>query len=442
VTAETSIRPIATDAPRTQPVAVAIIGLLFFIFGFVTWLNGSLIPFLKIICELDTAEAFLVTFAFYIAYTLMALPMAAVLARTGYRNGMALGLAIMAIGALLHIPAAYLASFPLFLVGLFTLGTGLTVLQTASNPYIVLLGPPESAAKRISIMGVVNKAAGVIVPLVFASLVMARLGKAGTLAAEHPSPAMQHLLAGRLVLPYLAMAAILAVLVAFVRFAPLPDVEPARVEDQPEGRRLIDQPRLVLGVVTLFAYMGMEVIAGDTIGLFGQHLGVGNFLSLTSYTMAFMVLGYILGIILIPRVVTQRTALRLSGAAGLAVTLGVVFSAPHSTAISAALWGWSGIAAVPDPVFFVAILGLAHALVWPTVWPFALKELGEATPRASAFLIMAISGGALIPLAFGWLSTRLPTMQQAYHIALPCYAMILFYGWKGCTMTDWRRPAA
>ena len=445
MTIETTLRPTAADAPRpqrAQPVAVAIIGLLFFIFGFVTWLNGSLIPFLKIVCDLDYAEAFLVTFAFYIAYTVMALPMSGVLARTGYRNGMALGLGIMAVGALIHIPAAFLASFPLFLLGLFTIGTGLTVLQTASNPYIVLLGPPESAAKRISMMGVVNKAAGVIVPMVFASLIMAELGHVGTVAAEHPTSEVQHLLAGRLMLPYLAMAAILLVLVAFVRFAPLPDVAPERAEDRHDGWRLFDQPRFVLGVVTIFAYMGMEVMAGDTIGVFGQHLGVANFLSLTSYTMGFMVLGYILGILLIPRVVTQRTALRMSGAAGLLATLGVLLSSPQSSALSQALWGWSAVPVIPDPVFFVAIMGLAHALVWPTVWPFALKALGDATPRASAFLIMAISGGALIPLLFGWLSTRLPSMQQAYVIALPCYAMVLFYGWKGCTMTAWRGRAS
>lgn len=430
--------PVRSTARATQPLAIMVIGVLFFVFGFVTWLNGSLIPYLKIICGLDYTEAFLVTFAFYIAYTVMALPMSGLLARTGYRNGMALGLAIIAAGALIHIPAALLASFPLFLMGLFVVGAGLTVLQTASNPYIVLLGPPESAAKRISIMGVVNKAAGAIVPMVFASLVLSRVGNAGTLASAAPTPELRHLLAGRLVLPYLAMAIVLLALVAFVRLAPLPDVEPAPVRPEQDGRRLIDQPRLVLGVLTLFAYMGMEVVAGDTIGVFGAHLGVPNFLSLTSYTMTFMVVGYLLGVILIPRFATQRTALRISGVAGLLMTLGAVFASPHSMAISQFLWGWSGVPPIPDPIFFVAAMGLAHAQVWPTVWPFALQGLGSATPRASALLIMAISGGAVVPLLFGWLSSLLPTMQQAYLVALPCYGIILFYGWKGCTMNRWR----
>ena len=436
----------AASAPdstsQAQPAAVAIIGLLFFIFGFVTWLNGSLIPFLKIICGLDYTEAFLVTFAFYIAYTVMALPMSGVLARTGYRNGMALGLAIMAVGALIHIPAAFAGSFPLFLLGLFTLGTGLTVLQTASNPYIVLLGPPESAARRISIMGVINKSAGALAPLVFASLVVSRLGSAHAIAGESLTPAMRHALAGQLVLPYLAMAIILVLLVGFIRFAHLPEVQPQQPDERQVGLSPAGRPRLVLGVVTLFAYMGVEVIAGDTIGVLGNHLGVANFLSLTTYTMIFMVIGYVLGILLIPRFVSQRAALCASGALGLLATAGAILSSSHSSAISQLLWGWSGIAAVPNPVLFVAILGLANAQVWPTVWPFALKGLGDSTPRASALLIMAISGGALIPLLFGWLSSVLPSMQLAYAVALPCYAMILFYALKGCVMTEWRSRSA
>jgi fucose permease len=422
---------------QAQPLAIAIIGMLFFVFGFVTWLNGSLIPYLRIICDLDVSQAFFVTFAFYIAYTVMALPVSRLLARTGYRDGMALGLAIIALGALIHIPAALLASFPLFLLGLFIMGSGLTVLQTASNPYIVLLGPPESAARRISIMGIVNKTAGAVVPMVFASVVLARLGNLGAIEKAGLTPEIRHMLARQLILPYLAMAAILLVLVGFIRVMPLPEVTlPASRSDQGHVR-LIDQPRLVLGVIALFAYMGMEVIAGDTIGVFGAHLGFPRFLTLTSYTMILMVVGYCLGIVLIPRVISQRTALGLSGAAGLAMTCGVMLSSPHSMAISQGLWGWSGLPPIPDPVFFVAAMGLAHAQVWPTLWPLALRGAGAATARASGLLIMGISGGALIPLLFGQLSHILPEMQQAYALAIPCYALILFYGWKGCTLERW-----
>ncbi len=425
-----------SSAPgRPQPLAVAIIGMLFFIFGFVTWLNGSLIPFLKIICQLDYTQAFLVTFAFYIAYTVMALPVAGVLERTGYRRGMAFGLAIMGIGALIHIPAAYLGSFGLFLVGLFTLGTGLAFLQTASNPYIVLVGPPESAARRISIMGIVNKAAGALAPFAFSSLVVARMGNSTALTAEVPNMAMRRALAGQLVLPYVVMAGILFVLAGLITIAPLPHVQPHQPHQLDRKRRLIDRPQLVFGVMTLFAYMGVEVIAGDSIGVLGSRLGQRNFLSLTSYTMAFMVVGYALGIVLIPRFLTQRTALCTSGALGLIGSAGAILSSPQSSGLSRVVWGWSGLPLLPDPLVFVAFLGLANAQVWPTVWPFALKGLGDATPRGSALLIMAISGGAVIPLLFGWLSTVLPTMQDAYLIALPCYAAVLLYGWRGCVIT-------
>lgn len=445
MTDDTAAAPIgsATEtAASARVVPIAIIGLLFFVFGFVTWLNGSLIPFLTIICDLDFTEAFLVTFAFYIAYTVMALPMAWVLKRTGYRNGMAVGLAIMSVGALIHIPAAYTASFPLFLVGLFTLGTGLTILQTASNPYIVLLGPAESAARRISIMGIVNKAAGVVVPMVFASLVLSRLNNVALLAEQNHTAETKRMLAGLLVGPYLAMAITLLVLVALIRFAPLPEVKPVQEDTSGDELSLRERPYFVLGVVALFAYIGVEVIAGDTIGLFGSHLGVANFLSLTSYTMAFMILGYIAGIVFIPRVISQQTALMLCGVGGVLMTCGAIYSNPASRAVSLALWGWTPIPTIPDPIFFVAAMGLANALVWPTIWPLALKGLGDATPRASAILIMAISGGALIPFGFGRLSAWLGNPQPAYVVALPCYLLVLLYGWKGCTWTRWNRAAA
>ena len=418
--------------------AIAIIGVLFFVFGFVTWLNGSLIPFLKAICHLTPAEALLVTFAFYIAYAVTALPMSAILARTGYRAGMALGLGIMAVGALLHIPAAYLANFPLFLIGLFTLGTGLTILQTASNPYIVLLGPIESAAMRISLMGIINKTAGVIVPLVFASVVLSDLGDPAVLAHSQVTPEVAQALAARLVLPYLAMAAVLLMLVGLIRLAPLPEIEPeAETQAGRERTSIFHYPQLVLGVATLFAYVGLEVLAGDTIGLFAQSLGVARFATLTSFTMGFMVIGYALGVALIPRFVSQSTALAACALAGLVATAGILLSSSASSAISAMLWGWLGLPAIPDPVFFVASMGLANSLVWPAVWPLALDGLGRFTARGSALLIMAIAGGAIIPLVFGWISGVIGDMQQAYLIAVPCYALILFYALKGHRIRSW-----
>jgi glucose/galactose transporter len=415
----------AQAALGAQATALAIIGLLFFVFGFVTWLNGSLIPFLKVVCQLTTFEALLVTFAFYIAYAVMALPMAMILARTGYRRGMALGLLVMAGGALLHIPAALSQRYGLFLAGLFTLGTGLTILQAASNPYIVLLGPVESAARRISLMGIVNKGAGVAVPLLFSALVLGKLGDPAALARSAVTAADRAALAQRLVAPYAVMAVVLLGLVLLVARAPLPEVQP-ETPAHPEAKGgLLAHPRLWLGALALFAYVGVEVLAGDTIGLFGAALGLAGFARLTAYTMGAMVLGYLLGIALIPRLVPQRAALVGCGLAGLVLTLGVLVTNTASTMLAHALWGWAGVPELPDPVACLALLGLANALVWPTIWPLAIDGLGRHTARGSALLIMAITGGTVVPLAYGWLARS--GAQQAYWLALPCYAVILAY---------------
>lgn len=416
---------------------MAIIGLLFFMFGFVTWLNGSLIPFLKIICDLTTFQALYVTLVFYIAYTVMALPSSKVLAKTGYKRGMAVGLLVMVIGTLLFIPAAKTANYLFFLGGLFILGTGLTILQTASNPYLVILGPKESAAMRISIMGIVNKGAGVIVPLVFSALILSDLGDTSEQALMALSPDEIQALSDRLIMPYMSMAVVLVFLICLVLFSSLPDIEPeSQNEVTGEKSGILQFPQVVLGAIALFAYVGVEVIAGDTIGLFGADLGVKHFAALTSYTMVFMVIGYCIGVICIPRYISQQKALAGSGLSGALCIVALVVSDPQSSGISQLLWGWSGIAIIPDPIFFVALMGLCHALVWPSVWPLALDGLGKFTAQGSALLIMGISGGALLPLAFGGLSEAIG-LQSAYWVALPCYLFILFYAIKGHKMRHW-----
>ena len=416
-----------------------IIGVLFFIFGFVTWLNGSLIPFLKIICNLNDFQALFVTFAFYFAYFVMALPMAFLLKKTGYRNGMALGLFIMSIGSLVFIPAAYSASFSIFLVALFILGTGLTILQTASNPYVVLLGPIESAAMRISIMGLINKGAGVIVPIVFTALVLSDLGDTSEAALKALSADQLQSLSNQLVMPYLYMAVTTLCLIGLVKFSHLPEIEPEVEEGANEDKSGVLQfPQAILGAIALFCYVGVEVIAGDTIGLFGSDAGVKHFASLTSYTMVFMVIGYVIGVTCIPKYLSQQKALIGSGIAGALCVVGVMTSSTESVSIAQSLWGWSGIPVVPNAITFVALMGLAHALVWPSVWPLALKGLGEYTAQASALLIMGISGGAILPLIFGKLSESSGDIQSAYWVAIPCYLFILFYALKGHKMRQWK----
>lgn len=433
---------------QTGPSAVLgpmiIIGILFFIFGFVTWLNGALIPFLQIVCELNEFQALFVTFAFYIAYTVMAIPMSFLLDFLGYKKGMLAGLLIMAVGAILFIPAAQSAWYPLFLLALFTLGTGLTILQTATNPYIVCIGPRESAAMRISFMGIVNKAAGIVVPMVFATLVLSDIeqfsAEALALLSAEDKVLQLNELSNRLVLPYIYMTGALLLLAVFIWFSPLPELDLEQANDAGGRNAVVSalrHPQLVLGVLALFCYVGVEVIAGDTIGLFGKQLGVAHFGVLTSYTMSFMVVGYILGIILIPRWLSQEKALLISALSGIAFSVGVLFASAQSTMLADILFGWSGIPVVPDTVLFVALLGLANALVWPSVWPLALSGLGKLTATGSAMLVMGIAGGAVLPLTYGYLAESSGNSQLAYWLLLPCYAFILFYALKGHKLRSW-----
>jgi len=437
----------AGNPKREVVVGMLFVGLLFFILGFVTWLNGSLVPFLKIVCSLNNFQALWVTFAFYIAYTVMALPAAALLGRTGYKKGMTLGLGIMGVGALLFIPAAQSARFEPFLLALFTLASGMTLMQTAINPYIVRLGSHESAAMRISIMGLFNKGAGVVVPLVFTSLMLADIDSFSHTALEALQPAARDAaratLSQRLVYPYMWMAAVLFVIMVFIHFSGLRDIPPPAdsANERVERTGVLQFPQLVLGALALFAYVGVEVIAADTIGLYGHELEVTNFGVLTSYTMMSMVLGYLIGVVAIPRYLSQGNALLLSALAGLLLTVGVATGSATDSSVSQALIGWAGVPTVPNTVMYLAMLGLANAMVWPAIWPLALQGLGRYTASGSALLVMAISGGAVLPLLYGHLAD-LDGSRAAYWMLLPCYALILWYAAHGHKIRHWRRARA
>ena len=408
---------------------MVIISSLFFIFGFVTWLNGILIPYLKIACQLTDFQALLVAFSFYIAYTIMALPSAWVLKKTGLKNGMMVGLWVMALGTLTFIPAALLRAYPIFLMGLFIMGTGLAILQTASNPYVTIMGPQESAARRISILGIANKAAGAVAPLILAYYILndgdAFVANLATLDSTAQTAALNDL-ARRVINPYIIMTVILFLLGILIRLSGLPELE-AESEEEVDGDKIVSKnsilqyPHLILGVIALFFYVGVEVIAGDTIIRYGLSLGIelDKAKAFTSYTMGTMVLGYILGIILIPKIITQRFALQTSAILGIIFALGAIFSSGFTS------------------VLFVAMFGLSNALIWPAIWPLALHNLGKFIKTGSAMLIMAISGGAIIPLAWGKLSDNVGS-QNAYWIVIPAYLIILFYAVKGHKIKSWK----
>jgi len=401
---------------------IVIIGALFFIFGFVTWLNSVLIPYLKLACELNNFESYLVAFAFYISYLVMAIPSAWVLKATGFKKGMAMGLVVMGIGALVFIPAALTRTYGLFLLGLFIQGTGLALLQTASNPYITILGPPESAAKRISIMGICNKVAGAIAPIILGAIALKDVdGFHNRLSAMSASEKVAELnaLAERVILPYIIIIIVLLILAVLVYFSSLPEIDTDKEDESVSaataGKTSVFQfPHLVLGVLAVFLYVGVEVMAGDTVISYGAYQGIPLTTAkfFTTFTLLGMILGYLIGIVCIPKYITQENAMKYFAVLGVILTVAAIFTTGYVS------------------VLFIALLGLANSLVWPAIWPLALAGLGRFTKIGSSLMIMGIAGGAIIPLCYGALAD-IVNAQQAYWIMVPCYLFILYYGASG-----------
>lgn len=395
---------------------LAIIGVLFFIFGFITWVNAVLIPFFQKAFELNNTDAYLVTFAFYISYTIMAIPSTWVLKKVGFKRGMSVGLFVMALGALVFVPAARAESYGLFLTGLFVIATGLTLLQTASNPYVTILGPIESAAQRISVMGIANKVAGIIGQKVFGGLLLAGSASvAGTLTRSEQLE--------KVVIPYMGIAAVLTVLAIAVWFMKgLPEVEEEEEEvgNESGASSIWKHPNLVWGLVALFAYVGAEVIAGDSIIAYGISQGFpeSEAKDFGTYTLWLMLVGYILGIFLIPRLVSQGDWLKYSALFGVVVTIAAIMTEGFTS------------------VMCIALLGLANAIMWPAIWPLALDGLGKHTKLASALLVMMIAGGAILTTVYGTVSEYTGT-QHAYWLVVPLYVFIFWYAAVGHKKKMW-----
>src|SRR5690606_38560101 len=359
----------------------------------------------------------------YIAYVVMAPVSTKTLNYFGFKNGMSVGLLIMAVGALLFIPAAMSRTYILFLLGLFIMGSGLAILQTASNPYITIVGPAESAAKRISIMGICNKLAGAAAPIIIG--IFLQLDKADELKAKisslSPAERIEELdaMALRVIPPYIGIIVVLLALAFWVYKSSLPEVDTDEEDESLSAtnsgkKSVFDFPHVILGVITLFLYVGVEVIAGDSIISYGDTQGIP--LTTAKYfatgTMVAMIIGYIIGIISIPKYIKQENALKVCA------VLGVVFSL-----LAIVTDGFVSIA-------FIALLGLANSLMWPAIWPLALADVGKFTKAASSLLVMAIAGGAIIPLLYGALAGSWDA-QSAYWLMVPCYLFILYYAVAG-----------
>jgi glucose/galactose transporter len=416
------------DSNRNNYRAIFIIGGLFFIFGFVSWLNAVLIPYFKLACDLTTKQAMLVAFAFYISYFVMAIPASTILKKTGLKNGMTVGLLVMAAGALIFIPAALSRTYSLFLIGLFIQATGLTILQTASNPYITILGPIESAAKRISIMGICNKVAGAIAPLILIHAITKNPDEIDHLHKLLPTlPTTQQVtilneLASRLIVPYIIMAVVLTGLGLMIRYSHLPDVEEKEDEfanDSIKNDRtsIFQFPYLILGAITIFCAVSVEVLVVDSIISYGQYMGFSfkEAKFFATYTLLIMIVSYLFGAIAIPKFIRQKRVLQLSAITGLIFSVMAILIAGKTS------------------VWFICLLGLSNALLWPSIWPLAIDGLGKFTKKGSALLIMGVIGGAITPLLYGYISDK-ASPQQGYWLLIPCYIFILFFALKGYKM--------
>ncbi|MBM3177094.1 MAG: sugar MFS transporter [Bacteroidetes bacterium] len=425
--------------PRQTTISVGIIAVMFFIFGFVSWVNAILIPYFKIACELKgNVESYLVTFAFYISYLVMSVPAAELLKKTGFKKGIMTGFLIMSAGALLFIPAALGRTYGIFLVGLFTLGTGLSILQTAANPYITILGPKESAARRLSLMGIANKTAGILAPLIFAAVVLRATDtdlfrSLETMDETAKASALDELIR-RVIYPYAVVGGVLMMLGLAIRFSPLPEIQTAEEQNErhqaDHKKSILEFPHVVLGAFAIFFHVGTQVISIDTVISYAEGMGLTlpEAKAFPSFTLTATITGYLLGIALIPSVISQRTALRICTLLGLLFTIGALTL--HQKV------QWLGYP-VHVSIWFIVLLGLANSLVWAGIWPLAMDGLGRFTKKGSSLLIMGLCGNALMPLGYGWLADK-TNLTTGYWILVPCYLYLIWYSFKGHLIKSWK----
>lgn len=411
---------------------IFIIAFLFFMFGFVSWINAILIPYFRIGFELSNFESYLVAFSFYISYLIFSTPSSYLLKRIGFKKGMMYGFWSMAFGALLFIPAAKTMTYELFLFGLFSIGAGLAMLQTAANPYVTILGPKERGAQRMSIMGIFNKGAGILAPLLFAAVVLrptdTDLFEQLKTMAEADKTFILHELINRVVTPYTYVGIALVILGLLIRFSPLPEIdtdfEDGEVAKSNSSKTSIFQfPHLLLGAFAFFLHVGTQVVSIDTVISYADTMGINLIQAkmLPSMTLLASIIGYIIGIIVIPKYISQVSALKICALLGIIFTLMIVFASGQvsflglNTDIS--LW-------------FVVSLGLANSLVGPAIWPLALDGLGRFTKIGSSVMVMGLSGNAVLPMLYGYYADAFDE-RLAYWVLMPCYIYIMFYAVYG-----------
>lgn len=423
---------------RQTVLSIMIVALLFFIFGFSTWINAILIPYFKIACELNNVQSLFVAFAFYIAYFVMAIPAGILLGKVGFKRGIMIGFWIMALGALIFVPAAMTRTYWVFLLGLFSIGTGLAILQPAANTYITMIGSKERAAQRMSIMGVCNKTAGIIAPLLLAAAILrptdTELFKQIVLMDEITRNAVLDELIRRVIIPYASMAVVLFSLGLAIRYSILPEIdtenETKEMASANSGKSSIVQfPHLILGAIAIFLHVGSQVTGINTVIGYAQYLGLPLLEAkvFPSYILGITMSGFLIGIVLIPKFINHLNILRICTTSAIILTLGFFMVRGQVTFLghTANLSIW-----------FLVILGLANSLMWSAIWPLALNGLGRFTKMGGSILIMGLCGSAIVPIFYGYFAD-LYDPHQAYWVLMPCYIYLVFYAYYGYRMKSW-----
>ena len=420
------------------------LGSLFFIFGLVSWVNSILVPYFKVACELETdLQSYLVTFAFYIAYLVMTIPASFLLNKVGFKRGVELGLWLLAAGAMLFWPAAMTRSYAMFLGALFTMGTALAILQTAANPFVTIIGPRESAARRISIMGICNKFAGIISPLIFAAAVIRPQDKVtmdaiadGTLVGAAKEQALDTMIQG-VILPYVILAVVLFIFGFVFYKSSIPDIDPNK-DNKSESNGIKDRksilsyPYLVLGVLALFAHTGSQQISIATINDYAQSMGISMLDAkvFPSFTLGCIMIGYLMGIVCIPKYLSQQKALVVCTVTGLVLSALVLLT--QNTWVH-----WFGMDARLS-IWFLVLLGIPNSLIYAGIWPLAIKNLGKWTNLGSSILVMALSGSAFMTLAYGGLADKVG-LDKAYWLLIPCFLYMIYYSIWGYKVEYWTK---
>ncbi len=394
-----------SDRRTGNAIPLAIIGMMFFTVGFALGVNSYIVPLLENALDVSSGQSYMILAATFAAFLIFSYPATSVIFRIGYRRTIVLSFAIFAVGFLLFVPSAKLQSLPLFLVASFVCGTANTVLQAAINPYATYLGPIDTAARRISIMGICNIIAWPVSPLFLSWLV----GKS-----------LDSMVLADIIFPFYVLAGIFVILGLLVWLSPLKEIPFGEQEGDEEASDSADEgktsiwqfPHLILGSIALFMYVGIETIAMASSVDYAVSLALPNPEQYALIPSIGMVAGYVFGIVMIPKYLSQSGALRLHSWIAVAGTLGVVLLPPRLS------------------VYAVMIVTFGCSVMYPAIFPLALKGLGRFAKTGSSILVACIAGGSVIPLLYGFLKDWVGS-QAAYWIGIPCFLFIMYYAYIG-----------